>query len=149
MTKLALNTQLLQRVCCGDSDAMDFLANHWSPYVHEIDDIMDGERPAKRDQLKTFGRAIALYSHPFYLRHMAALRAVALNVTVTYADVVDWESSPDEWKANWVDANRHCGMDMVLAVAGICGGYEHAFNISQEQRAICWLDHHDREGKAV
>lgn len=143
MTKLEINRQLVQRICGDNAEALDFLANHWNPYVHEIDDIMDGDRPDKRDQLKTFARAIMLYSHPFYLKNLAALRQVALNVTVTYADVVSWETSTLEWQRQWVDHNRHCGMDMVLAVAAICGGHEHAFNISQEQRAICWLEHHD------
>ena len=147
MTRSNLNGKLLERICAGNAEAMDWLANHWNPYVHEIDDIMDGDRPAKRDQLKTFARAAILYSHPFYLKNLVALRAIALNVTVTYADVVDWEGSPDAWKQNWVDAYRHCGMEMVLAVATICGGHDHAFAIAQEQRAICYLDHHDQSGK--
>jgi hypothetical protein len=149
MTQITLSEQLLQRICCGQPDAMDFLAHYWSPYVHEIDDFMDGDRTDKRDLLKTFARAAMLYSHPFYLKHLTALRAVVLNVTVTYADSVDWEKSNEGWKRDWADHNRHAGMDMVLAVAAICGGYEHAFAISQEQRAICWHEHHDREGKAV
>jgi hypothetical protein len=147
MTRLDMDRELLNRICCGNAQAMDFLANQWSPYVHEIDDMMDGDRPAKRDQLKTFARAIALYSHPFYLANLAALKAVALVVTATYADVVEWEGSPDEWKRQYADHYRHCGMDMVLAVAAICGGHEHAFAISKEQREICYFDHHTRDGK--
>ena len=73
MTRLQMDSSLLQRVCQGNPEAMDFLANHWSPYVHEIDDIMDGDRPGKREQLMTFARACVLFSHPFYLRHLAAL----------------------------------------------------------------------------
>jgi len=142
MTRPEQNKALIQRICCNDESAMDFLVNCWSPYVHEVDDIMDGDRPDKRDQLKTFAKAIAVYTHPFFLKNLFALRAVATLVTVNYADVVEWEKSSDEWKAQWADHYRHCAMDMVIAVAHICGGYEHAFNISQEQRAICWQDHH-------
>jgi len=150
MTRGQLDSSLLQRVCQGNPEAMDFLANHWSPYVHEIDDIMDGERPAKRDQLMTFARACVLFSHPFYLRNLGALKQLVLNVTVAYADSVDWEQTHAEgWQKSWSDHNRHCGLEMVIAVATICGGHELAFQISQEQRTICHVDHHNRQGKII
>jgi hypothetical protein len=148
MTTDTLDMQLLQRVCLNNREAMDFLANHWQPYVHEIDDIVDGDRPAPRDLLATFGRAAVLFSHPFYLAHMPALRQVVLNVTVAYADSVHWEKSPTGWQREWADHNRHAGMEMVVAVALICGGIEHALAISLEQRSICWHEHH-RKGNAI
>lgn len=145
-----MDTGLIQRICCGDASAMDFLANHWSPYVHEIDDIMDGDRPGRRDQLMTFARACVLFSHPFYLRHLTALRQIVLNVTVAYADSLDWEQSTAQpWQQSWADHHRHCGLEMVIAVATICGGHEHGFSISQEQRTICQVDHHNRAGKPI
>lgn len=144
-----MDVNLVQRICCGNAQAMDFLANHWSPYVHEIDDLMDGDRPAKRDQLKTFARAAVLFTHPFFREHWQALRQVVLNVTVQYADTVDWETSPDAWKRDYADHNRHCGLEMVVAVATLCGGHEHAFAISQEQRVLCHVDHHNRKGEPI
>jgi len=149
MTRSQLDAQLLQRITLGDAEAADFLANHWSPYVHEIDDIMDGERTQRRAMLMTFARAAVLFSHPFYLKHLAALRQLVINITVAYADSVAWEKSGDEWKRAWADHYRHIGMEMVVAVAHICGGHEHAFAICQEQRCICHHDHHDREGAPV
>jgi len=141
-----LDQHLVQRVCCGNLEAMDFLANHWQPYVHEVDDICDGERPNPRDQLKTFARALLVYTHPFFVKNMAGLRQLALNITTTYADAVEWEKSKDDWQREWANHNRHCGMEMVVAVAAICGGHEHAFAISQEQRAICYHEHLDQKG---
>ncbi len=144
-----MDQNLIERICVGNPSAMDFLANHWSPYCHEIDDIVDGDRPEARDLLKTFARAAMLYSHPFYLANWQALRAVVLNVTVSYADSVAWERSPTGWQRDWADHQRHSGMEMVVAVAAICGGHEHAFNVSQEQRVLCHVDHHDRKGLPV
>jgi hypothetical protein len=150
MTRQQMDSSLLQRVCQGNPEAMDFLANHWSPYVHEIDDIMDGDRPGKREQLMTFARACVLFSHPFYLRHLAALKQIVLNVTVAYADSVAWEQADaTAWQKAWSDHNRHCGLEMVIAIATICGGHELAFAISQEQRTLCQVDHHDRQGKII
>jgi len=149
MNRVQLDEQLLQRVTCGNAEAADFLANHWSPYVHEIDDIIDGDRPAPEDILATFARAIEVYSHPFYLRHMAELKRLLLVINNLYADTVAWEKSSEAWKREFADHNRHCGMEIVVAVAQICGGYEHARRISAEQREICYHDHHDNQGKAV
>ena len=143
MTTGEMNVALLNRICCGNAEAADWLAHYWNPYVHEVDDIVDGDRPDPRDQLKTFARAALVYNHPFYLKHREALLTLVLNVTVTFADSVEWEKSPDAWKRDWADHNRHCGMDLVLAVAAICGGHEHAFALSREQRELCYAEHRD------
>lgn len=145
-----MDVELLNRACNGNAAAMDWLANGWSPYVHGVDDIIDA--PAKPDPelvLECFARAAGLYTHPFFLANAAALRAVALSITLIYADSVAWEQSPEAWRRQWADHARHAGMEMVLAVALICGGYKHARAIGAEQRAICYADHHDREGNAI
>lgn len=149
MDRRTLDENLLRRVCGENREAMDFLANHWSPYVHEIDDIVDGDRPGAEEILATFARAVELYSHPFYLKHLAELKRLVLIINNLFADAVRWEKSADAWQRDWADHNRHIGMEMVVAVAQLCGGYEHGRRISQEQRAICWQDHHDRKGKAT
>ena len=146
MTQMKMDLALIERVCLRDAGAMGFLAE-WSRYVHEIDDIVDGERPGLEEILGTFARAAALYSHPFYLANLAALRSVVLLVTNLYADSVAWERSDVAWQRDWADHNRHVGMEMVIAVAMIVGGYEHGRAISREQREICYVEHHDREGR--
>jgi len=149
MIRFQADTKLLQRVTRGDQEAMDFLANHWSPYVHEIDDIIDGDRRSAEEILSTFARAVVLYSHPFYLKNLPSLRQLVLVINNMYADSVAWERSTVDWHRDWADHNRHVGMEMVVAVAQICGGYDHARAISMEQRAICYQDHHDKKGKPV
>ncbi len=148
MTPNQYDLQALEYACCGNREAMDFLSL-WRRYVHEIDDIMDGDRPEREEQLGTFALAIELYSHPFYLKNLPALRQVALNCTNAYADTVAWEKSPVEWQQDWADHYRHFGAEMVLAVAGICGGYEHMRRISPQLRVICWHEHHTPDGKPI
>lgn len=143
-----MDTGQLERVCRGDREAMDFLCNWWAPYVHGIDDIIDGDANGPEEVLREFARAVGLYAHPFYLRNLAGLKQVVLNVTNAYADSVAWEKSGVAWQREWADHHRHAGMEMVIAVATICGGYEHARSISQEQRSVCWHEHHRRDGKA-
>lgn len=147
MTKLLTDVKLIQRICKNDPEAMDFLANHWAHYCHEIDDIVDGERTQPAEILLTFGRAIELYTHPFFVRHGAALRQMARNVTLMYAQTVAWEKIED-WRAQWADHHRHCSIEMVVAVATICGGMAHAAAVVPELRVMSYQDHHDKEGKA-
>lgn len=147
-----MDQALIHRVCKGNPEAIDFLSQWWAPYVHAIDDIIDGDRASAEDILKTFAMAAGLYSHPFYLRNFQGLRQVVLNITNEYADAVAWEKSKVAWQRDWADHHRHAGMGMVIAVATICGGFEHARAISLEQRAICYAEHRewtDREVEPV
>lgn len=147
MNRYAFDVAKIDRFTLGNAEAADFLVRHWSPYCHEIDDIIDGERTTPEAILSTFARAVELYSHPFYLKHLAELKRLVLIINNSYADVVAWEKSPDAWQRAWADHHRHVAMEMGIAVAQICGGYDYARQLSQEQRAICYHDHHDRNGK--
>lgn len=149
MNRGEMDLRLAERVCNGDREAMDWLAHHWSPYVHGIDDIIDGDRCKPEDVLDTFARAALLYAHPFYLKNLLALQRLVLVITNAYADSVAWEKSEVQWQRDWSDHNRHVGMEMVIAVAQICGGYQHARAISKEQRVICWHDHHTPQGEVI
>lgn len=148
MTKLELGQAMLERACRGNVEAMDFLANYWNRYVHEIDDLVDGDRTGPEALLATFALAVAVYAHPFYVKNLGALKPVVLLINSTYADAVGWEKSPEKWQRDWADHHRHCGMDMVVAVAQLCGGYELGRAVAREQREICWAEHH-RLGKVV
>jgi len=132
----------------GNEEAMDFLGHHWGPYVHAIDDIVD-EDVCPEHKIEAFARAAYLYTHPFFLKNVCALRQVVLLVTNTYADSVAWAGSTSDWQRDWADHARHAGMEMVIAVAQIVGGYMHARAISQEQRVLCHVEHHDRNGAPV
>lgn len=148
----------LNRCCLGNAEAIDFL-NLWRTYVHLIDDIVDEDLtdtdtlwPKRRavERINAMGaQAVMLYSHPFYIRNLMALRQVVLNCTNAYADSVMWERSSVPWQAQFADAYRHFGAEMVLAVAGICGGYEHMRSISPELRIICYHEHHTPTGEPV
>lgn len=148
MTANEMDLRALNRCCLGDKEAMDFLLK-WRQYVHAIDDIIDGDRSGPEFILSTFASAATLYSHPFYLRNITALRQLVYNCTNAYTDSVNWEKSATEWQRQFADHYRHFGAEMVLAVAGIVGGYEHMRSISPELRVICWFEHHDAEGNPV
>ena len=147
MTVAQADWQALERCTLGNREAIEFL-QLWRKYVHDIDDIIDGDRTEAEFVLATFASAAALYSHPFYLKNIAALRAVVFNVTNGYADSVAWEHSDKPWQREFADHYRHAGAEMALAVAGICGGYDHMRSLSLELRIACYTAHHTAEGKA-
>jgi hypothetical protein len=148
MTKQDEQMRALDWACKGDPDAVRFLMA-WQEYVHRVDDIIDKDRCSAEDVLTAFALAIRLYSDPFYLRNIAALRQIALNCTSAYADSVEWESSVIPWQREWADHYRHFGNEMVVAVATIVGGYEHARKVSPFLRVVCYTEHHGRDGKSV
>jgi hypothetical protein len=140
--------QLLDRITLGNELAKNFL-REWMQYTHEIDDIIDGDRTSKEQILATFARALILYSHPFYLANIQALRQIALNVTNAYADSVAWEKSEVDWQRNWSDHYSHVAQEMMLSIAMICGGYEHARTVSLEMRYLCYVEHHNNNNQRV
>lgn len=152
MTRLEMDTAAVHRACCGNELALDFL-KLWSPYVHAIDDIIDGHLKEPEGILAAFALAIRLYGHPFYLRHYDRLSQIALSCTSAYADSVAWENSDQKWQKDFADVYRHFGQEMVLAVAGICAqelkqdAYAHMRSISQEWRTMSFFEHHDQEGR--
>jgi hypothetical protein len=148
MTAAEHDWAALERCCCGNREAIEFL-QLWRKYVHAIDDIIDGERIEPEFVLATFASAAALYSHPFYLRNLVALRQIVFNCTNAYADSVAWERSNTDWQRQFSDHYRHFAAEMALAVAGICGGYLHMRSLSQELRIANWTAHHDAKGQAV
>jgi hypothetical protein len=148
MTKQEQDLAFLTAATSGNREAMEFL-ELWRTYVHWIDDLVDQERKGPEALLEVFALAIELYSHPFYLKNLPALRQIARNVTCGYADVVKWEQSPVKWQAEWADHYRHIGQEMVIAVAGLTGGWNGMRRVSETLRAVGWLEHHDKEGNPI
>lgn len=147
MNALEQDRAALSRACAGNAEAMQWLSL-WREYVHAIDDIEDEETTAEFRQ-RVYVIALELYTHPFFKANELRLKQVVLNCTNAYADSLAWEKSEVKWQAEFADHYRHFGAEMVIAVAQICGGYDHARGISLELRRTCWLEHHDAEGKAI
>jgi hypothetical protein len=140
------------RLCRGNTEALEWI-EIGRRYVHEIDDLIDedvprGDRRAAAERACRIGAlAIQLYSHPFFLKHGAALSQAMLTNTNNYADSVRWEESGTKWQREFSDWARHGWLDVALLVAYICGGYENMRNESAELRAVSYSDHHDDGGK--
>jgi len=126
---------------------MDFLAC-WREYVHQIDDLIDGDAKGPEAMLNAFMLAAFVYTQPFFIEHMASLRQIAVNCTNAYADSVKWEKA-EGWRAQFADHYRHFASEMVLAVASICGGYAHMRKISPILREMGWNEHHNEKGEPI
>ena len=136
MSPKILAEQLVRRACLNNEEAMQFLLL-WSNYVHGIDDLVD-EKTDAEFRIGLFIQALELYNHPFYLKHRLTLNPIIVLVTNLYADSVAWEQSAEAWQQAFSDHARHAGAEMVLAVAGIVGGYPHMRRLSAETRAVNW-----------
>jgi hypothetical protein len=74
--------------------------------------------------------ALALYNHPFYLKHQKVLFPVILQVTNQFADSVQFERSPLKHRRMIANVLSSCGDEVFFVVAMICGGWSHARKFS-------------------
>lgn len=123
---------LLQRVCCGQAEAMDWLVKAFE-YFHAADDLLD-ETVSQEFKVRTLVLGQELYGHPFFVRHSAALHTALRSCISIYADSLAWERSSDPDKAAWAEFARHAGVELALVVADICGGWDHRRKLSMEYR---------------
>lgn len=123
-------------------------------YIHEIDDLIDVDIP-KGDKVRGAERAcrigalaLALYTHPFFVKHSQALGGAMLVNTINYRDSVRFEASTVPWQRNYSDWARHGWLDVCKLVAALCpGGYDVAAAESPAMIAVAYANHHDGEGK--
>lgn len=152
MTRNEIDSAAIERACCGNPEAMDYL-KLWSPMVHGVDDVEDRGGMTAEFRQALYILVLECSTHPFFLRHLRELKMTWLLVANAYADVLAWEKSDEPWKKEFVNVMRHAGMDMVLAVAAMCAppnkGYEHMRRISQEWRTMCKFQHTDVKGENV
>lgn len=125
----------------GNESAAEFL-RLWAEYCHAIDDIVDGDERSAQHVIRSFATGACVFHHPFYLQNLACLRQIVLLVSNEYADSVEFEKSPEPWKRAHADVLRHAGNLMVIAVAQLCGGWDHARKISVKQREACYRMQH-------
>src|SRR5208283_1061444 len=147
--KSVIDEEFVKRLCCGKPEAISFFLE-WYAWVHGIDDLIDeglgsgvpGLEPAEARQriVNTFAQAVVVLSHPFYVKHVDALRMTAVLVANRYADTVNYEyaDKAESWQKQWADHHRGVAMEMAMAVALICGGWAHARSLSQELVELCY-----------
>lgn len=151
MTNDAADHDQVIRLCRGNQEAMSWI-QIGKRYIHEIDDLIDedlkqGNQARGAERVCLIGAlAIELYTHPFFLKHGAALSAVMLINTNNYADSLRWEGSLVPWQRSFSDWARHGWIDVCLVVGYICGGYSSMRNESAELRTLSYADHHDDGG---
>jgi hypothetical protein len=132
-----------REVANGDENAFAWLIA-WHCYCHRIDDYIDEHKQDPEELLTILSNANTLFSMPFYQLHCQRISGVVQHVTNAYADSLHWEKS-EGWKGQWGNVLRLCGIDMLMAVATICGGYEHCRKVSLQLREFSYKDQNHGE----
>lgn len=133
-------------------EALAFLAA-FSTYTHAIDDIID--EPSWRNDperiIATFAHAATLFSSNFFQKNADRLYPTVLLITNAYADSVFWEHKDEdnhvEWKQQFADVLRGEGLNMLLLVLMLVGGYEAARKYSLRLREHFYHEQHDKNGE--
>lgn len=138
----------LQKYLSQNPDSIKFITT-FCDYCHDIDDIIDGDKPGYEHILQTFAKAATVYSCNFYHNYYISLYPIVLAITNAYADSLRWEKSAEVWKKSVSDTLRSCGNDMITTVVNIVAGYEAMRDVSITLREVSYSKHHDETGKPI
>lgn len=141
-------TGLFDEICCGNPDALRFVM-HWNLFCHGVDDIVDMPefRESPEQIVSVFAEANVLFTLPFYQANFAKLQTTVMLVANAYADSVAWEKSSELHQQRLSDVLRSYGNEMLIAIALICGGYQHMRRMSPKIRERSWADQHGANGE--
>lgn len=150
MTHRELDNNSLFRLCAGDQVAM-----HWvqlgARYCHLADDQIDTPEKdpvaAARKACQLGALALELYTHPFFIKNMAALKYALLRNIHAYENSVAWEQSGTVWQSNYSDWARHGWIEVCTTVGDLCGGYGSTSAELPEMIAMAYANHHAIDGK--
>lgn len=154
MTHCEADQQALLRLTNGNAEAQEWI-QLGRLYIHEADDLIDEDvaagnvRSAADRACRLGAMALDLYTHPFFLKNMAALKYAMLRNLHNYRDSVTWENSVVQWQNQFSDWARHGWLDVCITVGDICGGYDNTCNETLEMRALSYADHHKETGEVA
>lgn len=129
-------SQLYLSASCDNQEAYQFLVCFYH-LNHGVDDIIDNDNRESLGVNELFILAKNLYSSKFFIEHREALSMVADLLANAYEDSNDWNAdSSENWQLVVANVLRSQHVDMVLAVANICGGYRHMRSLSKQLRTL-------------
>jgi phytoene/squalene synthetase len=134
----------IEEVSKEDRQAAEFITA-WNGYCHSVDDLVD-EPSSAETKLKTHQEALKVYSSPFFVRHAERLWPVIDMVVHMYADSVLLQEPNDAVERALWDHLRQAPLNVVVAVADICGGWNHARSVSLRIRKDGWARTHHPDG---
>lgn len=115
--------QEIDDVLSGYPEAKDLVLTY-SSYVHDIDDLVDGDTEFTPETLLTLtNKASLLFSNRFYRENAQYLHPVETMVNVAYSISVSWEKE-EGWKKAHADVLRHAGLYFFITVIYLIAGYE-------------------------
>lgn len=138
----------IQSFISHDVEACRFLQAYAS-YCHKIDDFIDNGCREYEIFLAILSDACLLFSSNFYSRYSRELYPIVVNITSDYADSLQWEKNPIEWKAAISDSLRMAGSNMLRTVVGLVAGYNALREISNDLRSYHYSIHHDKDGRPI
>lgn len=154
MNHQKLDHQSVLRLCANSPEAIDFI-NLGRQYIHEGDDLIDIDvakgdvRGAAERSCRLGAMALTLYTHPFFIKNMPALKYAMLRNLHNYRDSVLFEGSKVPWQQQFSDWARHGWLDVCITVGDICAGYDNTCNETLEMRALSYVEHHSETGETT
>lgn len=130
----------LECVANGNVDAKEFVLL-WTTYCHKFDDLVDGDTaPSAENLVECNNVLLRICNSRFFTQHYAALSVVILLTAETYAACERLKKSESTYEKEWAEMFRHCGNDVLRAVALLTGGEKHLNYVSNLLREFAVED---------
>lgn len=132
---------IIQDACCGDEHAEAYLASTLE-LVALADDLADETMTFESRQAYVVRLlAIAYFdlpNNPFYMRYAQVLAPLVMNILLTWKKSDEWKQRGDLRRKMFGFVWRENIDGIVVAVAAILGGAEHAEHMIERM-----MDHHE------
>lgn len=130
-----------RETCQGREDAYAFICA-WQTFCSAVDDLNDGDIKGVDALSRTFFVSIQTLTSNFWQQHGRDLYLLSALITNDYIDSHNCD-------VKFRDFLRSNGNQMLMAVAFICGGFDHLRKMSLKIREISYREHHDDRGNPI
>lgn len=141
MSELQSNDDAVRLVCRGNTAAIQFLEDI-TDILHLWDDLVDRDKPLQDNQINaTMWKALVqLPRNAFYAANFYTLNTLLMCAIINWEIATDMEREPvDENDLQVAFILRSSYIDLVLGVALIVGGHDHAKEMMLVARRM-WHD---------
>jgi hypothetical protein len=130
---------LRDTACKGDAQAATFLVQICD-VLHLWDDLIDQDKALTPEGINTsmWNALVAIPSNPFYQQNILALQTILRLAITNWHVATAYERSPEaptDLHAAFILRSTY--IDLVTVVAGLCGGPQHAVEVSRYLHRIC------------
>jgi hypothetical protein len=134
-------TEAFSEIARGDQAAYDFLAAFYL-WCHKHDDLIDRDKPVKPEENVWFNLNLfqQLARNPFYQKNHEFLWPVLVTSGLSWIASEDFKRKENVLEKITAQVLKSEYVNVILAIAFLVGGFEHALAMSRKYREYAFDD---------